>query len=74
MDRQRRLDELNALITAMGLADEYGDRGGLIADYAKETDDFVLQDEAYAEHFPLDVDDQTLRTYLQTFLDDQARD
>jgi hypothetical protein len=66
-----RVDAANALIAAYGLADGYGETGGLLAEYIVGQG-LILANEAWTERFPSDVTDDTLRAYLQTYKDEQA--
>lgn len=68
---QPRIDALNQLIAARGLADDYGESGGLIAEYEPAVG-IVIRDEAYSQTFPSEVPDETIAIYLQGFLDDRA--
>lgn len=67
---QPRVDTINEIIASLGLADNYGESGGLLAEYEPAAG-LIVRDEVYSHTFSPDVSDETISAYLQKFVDDK---
>lgn len=64
---ETKVEKLNSIIEEIGMADGYGETGGLIAVYDEERGGIVIEDESYAEVFPVTVSEAKVREYLKDF-------
>ena len=63
---EAKVEKINGIIEEIGMADEYGETGGLIASY-DEARGIVIEDESHAEAFPVEVTEWQVCEYLKDF-------